>query len=91
MPPTGFPDWLWAVLGVILPLIYQTFVGKLPGFVKFLVSWGISAVLVIAVGLIFLHYTPGQIVVNFAWLVACMQAVYSLMVKPVAKVLAVRR
>jgi FtsH-binding integral membrane protein len=85
MPPEGFPVWLWTVLGVILPLVYQSFLGKRPGTVKFLISWGLSALIVVLVGVIFLHYTPGQFLTAFVWVVAAMQAVYSLLVKPVVR------
>lgn len=83
--PNGFPVWLWTVLGVVLPLVYQSFLGKLPGVVKFLVTWGISALIVVLVGVLVFHYSPGQFLGAFVWLVASMQAVYSLFVKPAAK------
>ena len=83
--PTGFPVWFWTILGVVLPLAYQSFLSKLPGPVKFLTSWGVSALIVVLVGVLILHYSPAQLVGAFVWLVASMQAVYTLMVKPAVK------
>ena len=83
--PTGFPVWLWTILGVVLPLVYQSFLGKLPGVVKFLITWGLSALIVVLFGVLVLHYSPAQLVGAFVWLVASMQAVYTLMVKPVVR------
>ena len=85
MPPQGFPSWLWVVLGAVLPVIYQTFLSKLPGFLKFTVSWGITALIVVLVGVVVLHYNAGQFFTAFVWVVAAMQAVYRLMVKPLAR------
>ena len=86
MPPTGFPVWLWGILSILLPLLYQSFLSKFPGWLKFVCSWGLSAVVVIVVGFAFLHFTsPAQFLAAFAWLVAAMQAVYSLLVKPAVK------
>ena len=83
--PTGFPVWLWTILGVVLPLVYQSFLGKLPGVVKFLITWGLSALIVVLFGVLALHYSPAQLVGAFVWLAASMQAVYTLMVKPAVK------
>ena len=83
--PTGFPVWLWTILGVVLPLVYQSFLGQLPGVVKFLITWGLSALIVVLFGVLALHYSPAQLVGAFVWLVASMQAVYTLMVKPVVR------
>jgi len=85
--PQGFPGWLWVVLGAVLPIIYQTFLSKLPGYLKFTLSWGLSAAVVVLVGFVFLHYSPGQFLMAFVWVVGAMQAVYSLMVKPAVKAL----
>ena len=85
MPPTGFPEWLWAVLSIVLPLVYQAILRPLPGWLKFICSWALSVVVVAIVGIVFLHFTSvGQFLAAFAWLVAAMQAVYSLIVKPIA-------
>ena len=89
--PQGFPPWLWAVLAVVLPIVYQMILSKLPGVVKFAITWGITAAVVAFVGFVILHYSPGQFLSAFAWVVASMQAVYSLFVKPAAKVSAARQ
>ncbi len=89
VPPNGFPAWLWAALSVLLPVLYQSFLGRFPGWLKFILCWGISAIIVVVVGFVSLHYTsPAQFLVAFAWLVASIQAVYSLLVKPIARQIA---
>ena len=82
MPPSGFPVWLWTILGVALPVLYQQVLSKLPGIVKFALAWGITAVVVVLVGIVFLGYSPGEFLTAFLWVIASMQAVYSLFVKP---------
>jgi len=92
IPPNGFPAWLWAALSIVLPVLYQGFFSKFPGWLKFILCWGASALIVVAVGVLALHYTtPGQFLAAFAWLVAAIQAVYELLVKPAARRLAERR
>lgn len=90
MPPEGFPIWLWTILGVVLPIVYQSFIAKMPGFYKFVITWGFSALIVVIVGLLFLHYSPAQLLGAFAWVIAATQAVYHLLVKPAAKRIAVK-
>lgn len=85
--PQGFPVWLWAILSVAAPILYQMVLSKLPGFVKFAITWGITAAVVAFVGFVVLHYSPGEFFSAFAWVIASMQAVYSLFVKPGAKAL----
>lgn len=86
--PNGFPDWLWAILAVVAPIFYQLVLAKLPGLVKFAVTWGLTAAVVAFVGFVILHYSPGEFFGAFAWIVASMEAVYRLFVKPAAKKLA---
>ena len=82
---SGFPDWLTAALAVVLPILYQKLYSKLPGFVKWLVTWGTSAIITVVVGVVFLHYnSPGQFLAAYAWLLAACQFVYQLLVKPAA-------
>lgn len=89
-PPQGVPPVFWAILGVILPWIFQTFLSRLPGWLKFVASWGICFVVVAFVGFVFLHYTPAQFLAAVGWLILVMQAVYQLMTKPAAKAAAVK-
>ena len=83
--PQGFPVWLWAILSVVAPILYQMVLSPLPGFVKFAVTWGLTAAIVAFVGFVVLHYSPGEFLSAFVWVIASMQAVYSLFVKPAAK------
>jgi hypothetical protein len=89
-PPTGFPPVLWAVLGVLLPWFYGAVLGKLAGWLKFLASWGTALGICVLVGLLLLHYSPGQLLQSIGWLVLAMQAVYELMTKPAFRRLAAR-
>ena len=84
-PPQGVPPVLWAVLGAVLPWLFQTFLVKLPGWLKFLASWGICFVIVALVGFVFLHYSVGQFLAAIGWVLVVMQAVYQMMTKPAAK------
>ena len=84
-PPKGVPPVLWAVLGAVLPWLYETFLQKLPGWLRFVTSWGISFVIVALVGFLFLHYSVGQFLAAIGWVLVVMQAVYQLMTKPAAK------
>jgi hypothetical protein len=81
----GFPAWLWAILGAILPILYQSLFAKFPGWLKFVACWGFSVLVTVFVGLVFLHYTPAQLLQAVAWIIAASQAVYELLVKPAAK------
>ncbi len=83
--PPGFPDWFWLVLGAVLPWLYQVLLSPLPGWARFVLSWGLSAAISVLVGVVFLHYGLSELLRNFAWLVAASQAVYELLVKPAAK------
>ncbi|GEM_PF-2932501 len=74
-PPGGFPPVLWAVLGALLPWFYGAILGKLPGWLKFVASWGTSLVICVLVGLLLLHYSAGQLLQSIGWLVLAMQAV----------------
>ena len=90
-PPTGFPPVLWTVLGALLPWLYGAFLGKLPGWLKFIASWGTALVICALVGLLLLHYSPAQLLQSIGWLVLAMQAVYQLMTKPAYREAAARR
>jgi uncharacterized membrane protein YfcA len=83
--PQGFPPWLWAILSVVAPIVYQLVLAKLPGLVKYAITWGLTAAIVAFVGFVILHYSPGEFLAAFVWVVASMQAIYSLFVKPAAK------
>jgi len=89
-PPQGVPPVLWAILGAILPWVFQTFLSKLPGWLKFLASWGISFVVVALVGFVFLHYSVPQFLAAIGWVIVVMQAVYQMMTKPAIKARAAR-
>ena len=80
--PNGFPTWLWAILGAVLPVLYQKLFSKFPGAIKYIMTWGLSALIVVVVAVVFLHYSPGQILQAMAWLIAAMQSVYTLFLKP---------
>jgi len=84
-PPQGVPPVLWAVLGAVLPWVFQAFLAKLPGWLKFLASWGICFAVVALVGFVFLHYSVGQFLAAIGWVLVVMQAVYQMMTKPTAK------
>ena len=90
-PPKGVPPVLWAVLGAVLPWLYETFLRKLPGWLRFVTSWGISFVIVALVGFLFLHYSVGQFLAAIGWVLVVMQAVYQLMTKPAAKAKAAQK
>lgn len=85
------PEWFWVVGGAILPVIYQAVLSKLPGWLKFVVTWGVSALLVIVVSLLVFGWNLPALLSHLAWVLATMQAVYSLFVKPVARKVASRR
>ena len=89
-PPQGVPPVLWAVLGAILPWVFQTFLAKLPGWLKFVVSWGICFAVVALVGFLFMHYSVPQFLAAIGWVIVVMQAVYQMMTKPAAKLKAAR-
>jgi hypothetical protein len=61
------------------------FLSRLPGLVKWAASWGLTAIIVIVVGLVFKGYTWTELLTAMAWVVMVMQAVYSMMVKPVVR------
>jgi len=88
-PPAGIPPVLWSLLGVLLPWIYQAFLSKLPGWLKFIVSYGISFAIVAVVGFIFMHYSVVQFLAALGSMLAVMQAIYQLMTKPAAKARAI--
>jgi hypothetical protein len=81
----GWPNVLWALLGIILPWIYQTFLKKLPGWLRFVASWGITFALVAVVDLVLLHWSLGQFLASIGIVVSVMQSVYQLWTKPKAK------
>lgn len=76
------PEWLILVLGAILPWIYQKIVWRLPGWLKYLIVWGSSALVAVACMLIFYRLSPAEILRNVALLWATMQTIYNLWVKP---------
>jgi 4-hydroxybenzoate polyprenyltransferase len=84
-PPQGVPPLVWALLGLILPWIYETFLKKFPGWLRLITSWGLSFILVAIIGFVFLRYSLTEFLAAIGSLVIIMQAVYQLMTKPAAK------
>jgi len=84
-PPQGVPPVVWGLLGLILPWLYETFLRKLPGWLRFIVAWGLSFAVVAVIGFVFLHYNLTQFLAAIGSLVVIMQAVYQMMTKPLAK------
>jgi uncharacterized membrane protein len=84
-PPQGVPPVVWGLLGLVLPWLYATFLSKLPGWLRFVASWGISFAVVAIIGFVFLHYNLTQFLAAIGSLVIIMQAVYQMMTKPAAK------
>lgn len=76
------PEWVILVLGAILPWIYQKIVRSFPGWLKYLIVWGSSALVAVACMLIFYRLSPAEILRNVALLWATMQTIYNLWVKP---------
>ena len=85
-PPIWFPTWIVAILGVALPWVYQAFLRRLPGWLKFVISYALSAGVVLLLSVTVLKLGNLE-----AWLAAlgtlwaAVQFVYSLLVKPVAR------
>lgn len=84
-PPPGWPNVLWALLGVMLPWIYQALFSKLPGWLRFIGAWGLTFAIVAVVDLVLLHWSIGQFAASIAIVITIMQSVYQLMIKPAAK------
>ncbi len=87
-PPQGFPPVLWGILGFILPWAYDFLFNKLPGWLRFVVTWGISFLITAVVFFVFLHYTVPQFLAAIVAVITVTQAVYTLWAK---KQLAARR
>ena len=90
-PPQGVPPVVWGLLGLVLPWLYETFLRKLPGWLRFIVAWGLSFAVVAVIGFVFLHYNLTQFLAAIGSLVVIMQAVYQMMTKPAAKAKAARK
>jgi hypothetical protein len=89
-PPAGWPNIVWALLGVALPWIYGSFLTRLPGWLRFVVSWGITFALVAFVDLVLLRWSLGQFAASIAVVITVMQSVYQMMTKPQAQAKALR-
>lgn len=89
-PPQGWPNILWALLGILLPWVWQHFLVKFPGWARYILSWGITLGIVVFVDLVLLHWTFGQLLGSIGAIVIVMQSVYQLWTKPVAKARAIR-
>jgi len=84
-PPPGWPNIVWALLGVVLPWIYQALFIKLPSWLRFVAAWGLTFAIVAVVDLVLLHWSLGQFAASIAVVITVMQSIYQLMTKPAAK------
>jgi len=84
-PPQGVPPVVWGLLGLVLPWVYAAFLSKLPGWLRFVASWGISFAVVAIIAFVFLHYSLTEFLAAIGSLVIIMQTVYQMMTKPAAK------
>jgi len=84
-PPPGWPNVMWALLGILMPWVYNAFFSKLPGWLRFVVTWGITFGLVAVVDLVLLHWSLGQFLASIGIVISVMQSVYQLWTKQAAK------
>lgn len=75
------PEWAIVILGAVLPFVYQSFLSKLPAWLKFVITWGTSGTIALAAMLLIWHIAPADLLRNVALLWATMQIVYQLFVK----------
>jgi hypothetical protein len=79
-PP--IPNGWIIVLGVVLPVLYQLFISKLPGVWKAVITYGLSALIAIACSVLVLHlHNIGDVLTNIAWIWAAGGAIYQLFIK----------
>ena len=85
-PPGELPSWFVVVLGALLPWVFQTFICRLPSWLKPIVAYGLSGGMAIGAGFLFAGWTSFRdILVNLPWLWACLQFVYDLLVTRVVR------
>lgn len=85
------PDWFVVALGAVLPWVFATFIARLPGWLRPVVTYGAAAVVAVAAGFLFAGWRSiGDVLANLAWLFAVLQFVYDLMVRPTRRLLAER-
>ena len=84
-PPPGWPNIVWALLGVVLPWLYQALFAKLPSWLRFVAAWGLTFAIVAVVDLVLLHWSLGQFAASIAIVITVMQSIYQLMTKPATK------
>lgn len=79
---TPLPEWFVAVLGVVLPWVFATFISRLPAWSRAPTCYAVSAAVAIAAGFAWCGWrSAGDIIRNVVWLWATMLFVYDLFVR----------
>lgn len=82
------PEWFIVLLGVLLPFVFQTFICRLPAWLKPVVSYGLAGAIAVGCGFAFAGWRSIlDVVRNLAWLYATVQFVYDIMVRPLWRTL----
>ena len=88
MPSPVFPEWLIVILSLALPFLYQLFIIKLKGWLKFLIVFILTAIVTLICGLILgVDFNTGGVASvsapAFGWIIVWMNFVYNLFYKPI--------